>query len=46
MFSRLLVKDPIDFFSKEEEPLYKTLLTNNNKEPTLTRNNLESIKTL
>ena len=46
MFSRLLVKDLIDSFSKEEEPLYNTLLTSNNKELTLIRDNLESIKTL
>ena len=45
MFSRLLVKDLIDSFSKEEEPLYKTLLTSNNKEPALIRDNLRSIKT-
>ena len=46
MFSRLLVKDLIDFFRKEEEPLYNTLLTSNNKEPALIRDNLGSIKTL
>ena len=46
MFSKLLVKDLINSFSKKEEPLYKILLTSNNKEPTLIRDNLRSIKTL
>ena len=46
MFSRLLVEDLIDSSSKEEEPLYKILLTSNNKEPALIRDNLGSIKTL
>ena len=32
MFSKQLVKDFIDSFSKEEELLYKILLTSNNKE--------------
>ena len=46
MSSRLVVEDPINFLSEEEEPLYKTLLTSNNKEPALIRDNLGSIKTL
>ena len=46
MSSRLVVEDPIDSLSKEEEPLYKTPLTSDNKEPALTRDNLRSIKTL
>ena len=46
MSSRLLVEDPINSSSKEEEPLYKILLTSDNKEPALIRDNLRSIKTL
>ena len=46
MSSGLLVEDLIDSSSKEEEPLYKTLLTSDNKEPALIRDNLGSIKTL
>ena len=46
MSSRLVVEDPADSLSKEEEPLYETPLTSNNKEPALIRDNLGSIKTL